>query len=127
MSAGTLSSIANVEELLDVRQPQAHALCSADEAESLCLFVAVEAVAGGSPRGRTQQTKALVVPQRVRAEPQRRCLCRDRLRHGSEGKPWCRLQGQGFVRHRLTARWPRGQEGYGRPNALAHGEASRPC
>lgn len=82
--ARALSSIANVEELFDVRQPQAHAPRPADEAEALRRFLAVDAIAGGGPRWRGQKAKTLVITQRVSAEAQGCGLGRDCLRHRSE-------------------------------------------
>ncbi len=73
VSAGALPSVAYIEEFFDVRQPQAHALGRADEAQPLDCLVTIEAVAGGGPFCPWQKANPLVVAQRASAQSERSC------------------------------------------------------
>jgi len=68
--ARALSSVAHVEKFLDVRKPQTHTFARADEVQSLYSVFTIEAVTSGCPLRSWQQTKPLVITQRVGAQPE---------------------------------------------------------
>lgn len=87
VATGALSSVAHVEQFLDVREAQSHLLGAFDELQPLVSVLVVQAIARLSALGWGEESDALVVAQGVGRNAELAGEDRDRGCHCPQRKP----------------------------------------